>query len=63
MVKQIILKYSKLLSLVVLIALIGCEQNQEKLEKDSIMATNVFLQEWEGPYQGVPAQRWFRQSG
>lgn len=60
MVKQIILNYGKLLSLIVLITLFSCKQDQEKLKNDNAMAdnelaTNVFLQEWEGPFGGVPA--------
>lgn len=47
------LKPTKLLGLVMLIALISCKQ--DKTTDTSDMATNVLLKEWTGPYNGTPA--------
>ena len=55
MVKQSLIKISKLFSLVILVAFVSCKQNDNKLENDKIMSSNVFLEEWTGPYGGVPA--------
>ncbi len=55
MVKQNFIKLSKLFSLVVLMAFMSCKQEDNKSENEKIMSTNVFLEEWTGPYDGVPA--------
>ncbi len=55
MVKQSLIKISKLFSLVVLMTFVSCKQNDNKLENDKIMSSNVFLKKWTGPYGGVPA--------
>ena len=55
MVKQSLIKISKLVSLIVLMAFVSCKQDDKKIENDNSMGTNVFLEEWTGPYGGVPA--------
>lgn len=44
----------KALGLCVLITFASCKQEEEKKE-DIAMSDNILLQEWTGPYQGVPA--------
>ncbi|MCF6295099.1 MAG: M3 family metallopeptidase [Flavobacteriaceae bacterium] len=53
MTTQFLTNYPKLLGLIVLIAFISCKQDKATNEND--MATNVFLKEWTGPYNGTPA--------
>ena len=55
MVKQSLIKISKLVSLIVLMTFVSCKQNDKKLENEKVMKSNVFLEEWAGPYGGVPA--------
>lgn len=44
--------YYKMVVLLTAILVVGCNQPKESSEK---MNENIFLQEWTGPYQGVPA--------
>jgi peptidyl-dipeptidase Dcp len=53
MTTQFLTNYPKLLGLIVTIAFISCKQDNATNEND--MATNVFLKEWTGPYNGTPA--------
>ena len=53
MKKQYISRYLKALSLCTVFMLLSCKQDQKK--DDVIMSDNILLQEWTGPYQGVPA--------
>jgi len=53
MTKQFLTNYPKLLGLIVLIAFISCKH--DKATNENEMATNVFLKEWTGPYNGTPA--------
>jgi len=53
MKNQYISKYFKTLSLCTLVVLFGCKNDQKKDEV--IMSGNILLQEWKGPYQGVPS--------
>ncbi len=55
MIKQNFIKFSKLFSLIVLMAFVSCKQDDKKSENSNKMGTNVFLEEWSGPYEGVPA--------
>lgn len=52
MKKQNISKHITALSLCALVTFTGCKNGQEK---DDTANSNVLLQEWTGPYQGVPA--------
>lgn len=54
MTKPTQLKQIKTFGLCALIAFTGCKQNEEK-EDSAMKFDNVLLQEWIGPYQGVPA--------
>ena len=53
MKKQYISKYLKPLSLCAVVVLFNCKQEQKSDEV--VMSDNILLQEWTGPYQGVPA--------
>jgi len=53
MKKPYISKYSKPLILCSVMVLFSCKQEQQK--NDVVMSDNILLQEWTGPYQGVPA--------
>ena len=53
MKNQYISKVLKPLSLCAVVMLFGCKQDQKK--EDVAMSDNILLQEWTGPYQGVPA--------
>ncbi len=53
MKKQYISKYLKPLSLCAIVLFFNCKQDQKK--DDVVMSDNILLQEWTGPYQGVPA--------
>ena len=53
MTKQNIFKYVKLSSLCAVIVFFSCKQEQK--QDDIAMSDNILLQEWTGPYQGVPA--------
>ncbi len=53
MTTQFLSNYPKLLGLIVLVTFISCKQDKATNEND--MATNVFLKEWTGPYNGTPA--------
>lgn len=54
MTKQNISKQIKAISLCAIIAFTSCKKDEKK--EDVAMATdNVLLQEWTGPYEGVPA--------
>ncbi len=53
MIKQFKTKHLRVLFLFVLVAFVGC--NQEKTKEEKPMETNVLLQDWTGPYGGVPA--------
>ena len=55
MIKQNFIKFSKLFSLIVLMAFVSCKQDDKKSENSNKMSANVFLEEWSGPYGGVPA--------
>ncbi|MDH3322084.1 MAG: M3 family metallopeptidase [Flavobacteriaceae bacterium] len=61
MLTQNILKFSKLLFLTLLMSLTACEKqpsnpvNDMAVAEEASMTANVFLQEWTGPYGGVPA--------
>ena len=48
------LKHFKALSLCMLIAFSSCKENDKK-EDTVTESTNILLQEWTGPYGGVPA--------
>ncbi|MEZ4792518.1 MAG: M3 family metallopeptidase [Gelidibacter sp.] len=54
MTKPIHLKQIKALGLCALIAFTSCKETEKK-EGTAMTYDNVLLQEWEGPYQGVPA--------
>ena len=45
----------KALSLCVLIAFTSCKQEEKQEEKSIMTSDNILLQEWTGPYEGVPA--------
>ena len=47
-------KHLKAVSLCALIAFTSCKK-EEKKDDVAMQTTNVLLQEWTGPYQGVPA--------
>lgn len=53
MLKQFKTNHLELVFLFVLVAFVGC--NQEKTKEEKPMETNVLLQDWTGPYGGVPA--------
>lgn len=55
MVMQQLKMFRKLFSLIVLMAFISCKQDDKKSENSNEMSTNIFLEEWTGPYEGVPA--------
>ena len=55
MVRCDFIKCGRIFSLIVLITLVGCQQNEKKSEKDNSMSSNIFLKEWTGPYGGTPA--------
>ncbi|AEH01781.1 M3 family metallopeptidase [Lacinutrix sp. 5H-3-7-4] len=46
-------KSIKLILLTVLITITACKKEEQK--KETVMADNLLLEEWTGPYQGVPA--------
>ena len=54
MTKPINLKQFKILGLCALIAFTGCNEKEQK-EDTAMKSDNVLLQEWTGPYEGVPA--------
>jgi peptidyl-dipeptidase Dcp len=47
--------YSKYLFTGVFLVLISCNQNKKEVQKEKENYSNILLQEWEGPYGGVPA--------
>ncbi len=53
MIKTNPFKHIKTLVLCVLVMFTSCKNNDSKNEKN--MVDNVLLQEWTGPYSGVPA--------
>ncbi|WP_159022735.1 M3 family metallopeptidase [Formosa sp. L2A11] len=44
----------KAIMLFSIVLLVGCKEHNEKITKKA-MSDNILLQEWNGPYQGVPA--------
>jgi len=48
-------KHLKNISLGVVLALSSCNQNQKELQKGKENYSNVLLQEWTGPYGGIPS--------
>ena len=48
-------KYLEYMSLSLLIFLISCNQNKKEVQKEKENYSNIILQEWTGPYGGVPA--------
>ncbi|MBT8252597.1 MAG: M3 family metallopeptidase, partial [Bacteroidia bacterium] len=57
MISHKIFKQFKLVGLIMLIAIYGCKKDSTESEtkSDVAMTENVLLQEWTGPYGGVPA--------
>ena len=45
----------KTLSLCALISFTACKEESQQQNDDVAMSDNILLQEWTGPYQGVPA--------
>ncbi|OUR92354.1 peptidase M3 [Flavobacteriales bacterium 34_180_T64] len=45
----------KALSLCILITFTGCKQEEKQEEKQVMTSDNILLQEWTGPFEGVPA--------
>ena len=50
---QNIFKYLRPMGLCAVLILSGCKKEQKTDE--AVMTDNILLQEWTGPYQGVPA--------
>jgi peptidyl-dipeptidase Dcp len=48
-------RYVKYVSLSLVILLISCNQNIKEVQKEKENYSNILLQEWTGPYGGVPA--------